>query len=214
MKAKNLLIGTVAGVVLSAGVAAAQGDLTEERSRAEAASQVLVELARVEDSAVPNALLNRAKALAVVPHVVRGAFIVGGRFGKGLVIERMASGDWSAPAYVTLGGASVGLQIGGDATDLILVFIEEDGLQALLDDKLTLGADASVSAGPIGRSVQAGTNLTLDSAIYAYSRSKGLFAGVALISHGYPEADVRMISFAVLWGFFSGLIFQGAEKSR
>jgi lipid-binding SYLF domain-containing protein len=141
---------------------------------------MLTEMMRTEDRAVPEALLDRAKAIAVIPHVVKGAFIVGGRFGKGLLTARDESGTWGPAAYVQLSGASVGLQIGGQATDLIMVFIEEDGLEALLNDKVKLGVDASVAAGPLGRSAEAATNLTLDSAIYAYSRSKGLFAGIAL----------------------------------
>jgi len=177
----TMLIGAAACFAMFTAVSmGADTDLKDERERADNAAQVLVEIARAEDAGIPNALLDRAKAIAVTPHVVRGAFGVGGRFGKGLVTQRLPSGEWSAPAFVNVGGASFGFQIGGDATDLILVFIEEKGLEELLNDKLTLGADASVAAGPLGRSLEAGTNVTLDSAIYSYSRSKGLFAGVAL----------------------------------
>jgi lipid-binding SYLF domain-containing protein len=153
---------------------------TDEAARAKAAGAVLHEMTRAEDARIPNYLLERAKAIAVVPHVVRGAFIVGGRWGKGVVASRDAQGEWDRAAFVELGGASVGFQIGGDATDLIMVFIEEDGLDALLNDRVELGANVSVAAGPLGRSAEAGTNVTLDAAIYAYSRSKGVFAGAAL----------------------------------
>jgi lipid-binding SYLF domain-containing protein len=152
----------------------------EARDRVKAAADVLREMVRAEDADIPEALLSRAKAVAVVPHVVRGAFIVGGRWGKGVVATRAADGQWGPASFVDLSGASVGFQIGGDATDLIMVFIEEDGLEALLEDRVELGANASVAAGPIGRSGEIGTNVTLDSAIYAYSRSKGAFAGAAL----------------------------------
>jgi len=153
---------------------------TEARDRVEAAAQVLREMVRAEDADIPEALLSRAKAIAVVPHVVRGAFVVGGRWGKGVVATRDANGNWGPASFIDLSGASVGFQIGGDATDLIMVFIEEDGLEALLEDRIELGANVSVAAGPLGRSGEIGTNATLDAAIYAYSRSKGVFAGAAL----------------------------------
>jgi len=173
LAAAIVIAGTENSVRLSA-------DGTDDAARANAASDVLREMTRADDTRIPNYLLNRAKAIAVVPHVVRGAFIVGGRWGKGVVGSRDAQGQRGPAAFVELGGASVGFQIGGDATDLIMVFIEEDGLEALLNDRLELGANASVAAGPLGRSAEAGTNVTLDAAIYAYSRSKGVFAGVAL----------------------------------
>jgi lipid-binding SYLF domain-containing protein len=167
-------------LVTTSAVAEATADGSEERDRVEAAAQVLREMVRAEDAHIPDALLSRARAIAVVPHVVRGALIVGGRWGKGVVATRDTDGEWGPASFLDLSGASIGFQIGGDATDLIMVFIEEDGLEALLDDRIELGANVSVAAGPIGRSGEIGTNVTLDSAIYAYSRSKGAFAGAAL----------------------------------
>jgi len=157
-----------------------QRDLRDEAERVRQAAAALEEILRAPDKGIPQDLLSRAHAIAVIPHVVKGAFIVGGRFGKGLVAKRLVDGTWSAPSFVDISGGSVGLQIGAEATDLVLVFTEGKALEALLEDKLELGAGASVAAGPVGRSAEAGTNLTLDSAIYSYSRSKGLFAGVAL----------------------------------
>jgi lipid-binding SYLF domain-containing protein len=167
-------------LVTTSAVAEATADDSEERDRVEAAAQVLREMVRAEDAHIPDALLSRARAIAVVPHVVRGALIVGGRWGKGVVATRDTDGEWGPASFLDLSGASIGFQIGGDATDLIMVFIEEGGLEALLDDRIELGANVSVAAGPIGRSGEIGTNVTLDSAIYAYSRSKGAFAGAAL----------------------------------
>jgi lipid-binding SYLF domain-containing protein len=95
-------------------------------------------------------------------------------------VQRLPDGSWSAPAYVSLGGASYGFQIGAQSTDLVLVFTGDNGLRALIDDHVKLGADLSITAGPVGRNVEVGTNLTMDSAIYSYSRSEGLFAGVSL----------------------------------
>jgi lipid-binding SYLF domain-containing protein/peptidoglycan hydrolase-like protein with peptidoglycan-binding domain len=149
--------------------------------RAQKAADVLKDLTTGADKKVPNELLSRAEAVAVIPHVVKGALGIGGRYGKGLVAQRLDNGHWSAPAYIQIGGGSFGAQIGVSSTDLVLVFTDRKALDMLMGGKdLKLGADAGVVAGPIGRSAEAGVNAKLDTAIYAYSRSKGLFAGVAL----------------------------------
>lgn len=132
------------------------------------------------DQEIPADLLAKAHGIAVVPNVVKGAFLAGGRFGKGLVSARDENGEWGTPLYIDIGGGSFGLQIGVEATDLILVFTEPDGLREMLKDNLKLGADAGAVVGPVGRRLEAGTNLTFDSPIYSYSRNKGVFAGVAL----------------------------------
>jgi lipid-binding SYLF domain-containing protein len=169
----------VAFVIFLTSVATA-AQLEAEKERAERAADALEEILRAKDNSIPTDLLKRAYAVAVIPHVVKGAFVVGGSYGKGLVAKRNDNGHWGPPAYVEIGGGSLGFQIGVQATDLILVFVEEKGLDALLEDKLKLGADASVAAGPIGRRAEIGTNATLDAAIYSYSRTKGVFAGVSL----------------------------------
>ena len=182
--ARLLAACAVAGLVtthLPISLSAQSRDDKDERERIESSVQVLQEMTRAEDAdGIPESLLARARAIAVIPHVVRGAFIVGGRWGKGVISARSADGTWGPASFLDLSGASVGFQIGGDATDVILVFIEENGLDALLEDRVELGANVSAAAGPLGRSVEIGTNVTLDSAIYGYSRSKGLFAGAAL----------------------------------
>jgi len=129
---------------------------------------------------IPEELMSRAKGISVIPHVVKGALGIGGRYGKGLMSQRDANGKWLPPTFVEIGGASAGFQLGVEATDLVLVFMEEKGIKSLLDGKVTLGADAAVAAGPVGRKASAGTDVKLTSAIYSYSRSKGLFAGVSL----------------------------------
>ncbi len=161
-----------------AGTASDQGE-TKLRDRSEQAAAVLTDILNAPDNGIPKALLDKATAIAVIPHVLKGAFVVGGSYGKGLIAQRTASG-WSAPAYISLGGGSFGFQIGASATDYVLVFTNSEGLKPLLSGKLTLGADASVAAGPVGRTANASTDVTLNSAIYSYSRSKGIFAGVAL----------------------------------
>jgi lipid-binding SYLF domain-containing protein len=160
--------------------AAEKAEVSDEQERAVMAAHVLEAARTAEDASIPNSLIENAWGIAVIPHVVKGAFGVGGHWGKGLVARRLEDGSWSAPAYVQMGGASYGFQIGVEATDLVLVFTDKAGLEALLDDKLKLGGNASIAAGPVGRRAEAGTNVTLDSAIYSYSRSKGLFAGVSL----------------------------------
>ena len=153
-------------------------DASERISKAAA---VLQDRTSASDKRVPNELLQRAEAIAVIPNMVKGAFGIGGRFGKGVVSERAENGRWSAPAFIEIGGGSFGLQIGVSSTDLVLVFTDRKAMSMLEGGKdLKLGVDAGVVAGPLGREAEAGVNAKLETAIYAYSRSKGLFAGIAL----------------------------------
>jgi len=153
----------------------------DESERIAKAVDVLQDLTAAPDKKVPHELLERAEAIAVIPNMIKGAFGVGGNYGKGMVSQRLANGNWSQPAYLQIGGGSFGAQLGVSSTDLVLVFTDRKALDLLEGGKdLKLGADAGVVAGPIGRTAEAGVNANLKSAIYAYSRSKGLFAGVAL----------------------------------
>jgi lipid-binding SYLF domain-containing protein len=161
-------------------VSANESDTRDERERALKAAAALDSIMAAPDQEIPAELLAKAHGIAVIPNVVKGAFLAGGRFGKGLVSARDESGAWGTPLYIDIGGGSFGLQLGVEATDLILVFTEPDGLREMLKDNLKLGADAGAVAGPVGRRVEAGTNLTFDSPIYSYSRNKGVFAGIAL----------------------------------
>jgi lipid-binding SYLF domain-containing protein len=172
----------MATLTLTSAIVAAQSQpgTREERERAQQAAEVLDSIMGAPDQEIPAGLLAKAHGIAVIPNVVKGAFLAGGRFGKGLVAARNERGEWGTPLYVDIGGGSFGLQIGVEATDLILVFTRPDGLREMLKDNLKLGADAGAVAGPVGRRVEAGTNLTFDSPIYSYSRNKGVFAGVSL----------------------------------
>lgn len=153
-------------------------DASERISKA---TDVLQDLTASADKKVPNELLERAEAIAVIPNMMKGAFGIGGRYGKGVVSQRDANGRWSAPSFLEIGGGSFGAQIGVSSTDLVLVFTDRKALDLLEGGKdLKLGVDAGIVAGPIGRTAEAGVNANLKSAIYAYSRAKGLFAGVAL----------------------------------
>ena len=158
---------------------AAKVDDSDQAERAMKAAEVLTEIMAIPENGVPEELMERAVAVAVIPHVIKGAFGIGGRYGKGLVSHRV-NGKWSAPSYIDIGGGSVGFQLGVEATDLVLVFTNNDGFKGLLDGKVKLGADASVAAGPVGRKAEIGTDVLLKSAVFSYSRSKGLFAGISL----------------------------------
>jgi len=155
-------------------------DVKDQADRAREAASVLTEMMGIPEQRVPDELMERATGIAVIPHVVKGAFGIGGRYGKGLMAQRLANGQWSTPTYIEIGGGSFGLQIGVEATDLVLVFTNKEGVQSLMKGKVKLGADATVAAGPLGRKGEIGTDIRLNSAIYSYSRSKGLFAGVSL----------------------------------
>jgi len=150
-----------------------------EADRAKEAAKVLTEVMNIPENSIPDQLMEKAHGIAVIPHVVKGAFGIGGQWGKGLMSQKAANGSWSPPAFVEVGGGSFGLQIGVEASDIVL-FTDETGIKGLLKGKVKLGADASVSAGPVGRKAEVGTDVLLRSGVLAYSRSKGLFAGISL----------------------------------
>ncbi|MCG3162246.1 MAG: hypothetical protein JMDDDDMK_03486 [Acidobacteria bacterium] len=148
-------------------------------SQSSKASKVFTEIMAAPDKAIPNAVLDKAVCIAVFPQVIKGGFVFGARGGRGLASCRTASG-WSAPAFFGMKGGSFGLQIGAQATDFVLLFMNDDGMKSLLKNKFEMGGDASVAAGPVGRQAGASTDLKLDAQILSYSRSKGLFAGLEL----------------------------------
>lgn len=148
--------------------------------RAENAVRVLDEIMRSPDRGIPRRMLQDAYAIAVIPDVVKAGLVIGGRRGRGLISVRTPDGTWSHPAFLTLTGGSIGFQAGVQSTDVILVFRSARGVDSIVNGKFTLGADAAVAAGPVGRSAQASTDAELKAEILSYSRSRGLFAGVAL----------------------------------
>lgn len=159
----------------------AASDPAELEKRIQNCNEVLAEIMQMPDKTIPTDLLSKCAAVAIFPYVIKGGFFVGARYGKGIVIAHdPKTGKWKAPAFFTLGGGSFGFQFGAQAIDLILVIMNKRGLEGLLKDKFTLGGDAAVAAGPVGRSASADTDLLLKAGIFSYSRSKGLFAGVAL----------------------------------
>ncbi len=152
----------------------------KEDERARNAARVLSEIMAVPDKRVPNHLIEKAEAIAVIPDVVKAGLVLGGRHGKGLISVRSADGTWANPSYITITGGSIGFQAGVQSTDVVLVFRSKRGVDQIVNGKFTLGADAAVAAGPVGRNAQASTDAQLKAEIYSYSRSRGLFAGVAL----------------------------------
>jgi lipid-binding SYLF domain-containing protein len=151
-----------------------------ESDRATDAARVLGEILRIPEDRIPDKLLVDAEAIAVIPSVIKAGFGVGGRRGRGLIAVRGPDRTWSNPSYITLTGGSFGFQAGVQSTDVILVFRTRRGVDNIVGGKFTLGADASVAAGPVGRSAQASTDEHLKAEILSYSRARGLFAGVAL----------------------------------
>jgi lipid-binding SYLF domain-containing protein len=157
------------------------GNLKDASEKISKAAAVLHALTNAGDKRIPAEMLQRAEAVAVIPEMVKGALAIGGRYGKGVVSARQNGSSWSAPAFIQIGGGSFGAQIGVTSTDLVLIFTDADALNTLEGGaELKLGADAAIVAGPVGRSAEAGVDIGLDSAIFAYSRSQGLFAGIAL----------------------------------
>jgi SH3 domain-containing YSC84-like protein 1 len=154
-------------------------NLDDEISQSVKAATVFGQIMDTPDKGIPKELLEKAECVAVFPSVLKAGFIVGGRGGRGVASCRTITG-WSAPAYFTLGGGSIGLQIGAQSTDFVMLFMNKDGMKSLLSDEFTLGGDASVAAGPVGRQAGASTDLKLNAQILSYSRSKGLFAGLEL----------------------------------
>jgi lipid-binding SYLF domain-containing protein len=151
-----------------------------QEARLLTATQVLDELHRMPEQNVPNWLLERAHAVAVIPDVIKVGLGIGGRRGKGVLVVRRDNGEWSNPIFVNLTGGSFGFQVGVQSTDVVLVFTSRHSIEGIVGGKVTLGADASVAAGPVGRQSSAATDVGLTAQVYSYSRASGLFAGVAL----------------------------------
>jgi len=153
---------------------------SKELERAANAVAVLREITRSPDRGIPESLLKKAKGIAVIPNLVKAGFIIGGRRGKGLLSVKNAQGVWTHPIYITMTGGSIGWQAGVQSSDVILVFRTQRSIDGIVNGKFTLGADAAVAAGPVGRQASAATDSELKAEVYSYARSRGLFAGIAL----------------------------------
>lgn len=174
----TLLLTLVGALALATSPMLAQ---SEEAARIKAATTVLQEIKDAPDGGVPKWVVEKAQGVAVFPGVKKGGLLIGGEWGRGIISAKaMKSGTWSAPAFLTLTGGSIGAQIGGQEVDLLLVVIDQKGLEQLASNQFKLGADVGVSAGPVGRNSEASTDVQMRAKILSYSRSRGLFAGVTL----------------------------------
>ena len=175
------IVGGVCAVLVLAGWQGVRGaEPGEDAERVAEATTVFAEMMAAEDSAVPESILSKAEGIAIFPSTIKAGFIFGGMRGRGVLSVRGDKRSWSAPAFLTLTGGSFGLQIGGQATDLILVIMNKRGLENLVRNQFKLGADASVAAGPLGRDAQASTDIQMRAQILSYSRARGVFAGVTI----------------------------------
>lgn len=209
MSAKlNKIVIVTVSLLLSLPAMAA----TREEKRVADAADVLDQLLRIPEKTIPPTLLARAYAVAVIPDVVRVGFGVGARRGKGIIVVRQGDDSWSNPAFVTLTGGSVGWQAGVQSTDVILVFKTRQGVSDIENGKLTLGADASIAAGPLGRQAEIATDIEFEAEVVSYSRSRGLFAGVALQGAGVTMDRKANAAFYGSTGMTPGKIFASSPN--
>jgi lipid-binding SYLF domain-containing protein len=167
-------------VLLLVSPAALAGKRSDSVERLERSTEVFREVMRIPEKGIPGDLLDKAECVAIIPGLKKAGLGFGGKYGKGLVMCRQAKRTFSAPSFITIEGGSVGFQIGVQQTDVVMLIMNRKGIEKLIGDKFTLGADASAAAGPVGRDASAQTNVRLDAEILTYSRAKGLFAGVSL----------------------------------
>jgi lipid-binding SYLF domain-containing protein len=153
---------------------------SKEIDRVEKAEEAFKEMMNIPEEGIPESLLNRAEAVAIIPGFWKAAWGLGGRHGKGVILVKHDKGGWSYPAFVSMTGGSLGFQIGVQRADIILVFKNKRSVRTIDEGKFTLGADAGVAAGPVGRKAEANTDIKFEAEIYSYSKSKGLFAGVSI----------------------------------
>ena len=155
-------------------------DRADVVKRLQRATDVFTEIMKTPDKGIPEDLLSKCECIGIVPGLKKAGLGIGGKYGKGVVMCRKPDRSWTAPAFITIEGGSVGFQIGFTQIDVVMLFMNRKGVDKLIGDKFTIGADASAAAGPVGRQTSAQTNIRMDAEILTYSRAKGLFAGVAL----------------------------------
>jgi lipid-binding SYLF domain-containing protein len=187
------IIASLCLCLLASGVANAASSKADLQDRIDAAKTVLDQIMQAKDSTIPRNIIQSATCVGVVPSMIKGAFVFGAQYGQGVVTCRTGHG-WSGPVFLRMAGGSWGLQFGGQATDLILVAVNDRGFQDLLKNKFKIGGDASAAAGPVGRAGQASTDWKMNAELLSYSRNKGLFAGISLdgtsVSQNKPDTEV------------------------
>ena len=176
---RHLVLAVLSLVALLGNLAWAGSAHEDSTERMQNSANVLKEIAAAPDKGIPEEVLNGAKCVVVVPHLIKGGFIVGGKHGRGVAVCRTRTG-WSAPAFISVGGGSWGLQIGAEGVDLVMLVMNDKGLQHLLSSKFEVTGEGSAAAGPVGRHASAGTDWKLNTELLTYSRSRGIFAGLTL----------------------------------
>ena len=207
MKSKCIII-MLCMVFLSSAAYGWEGNQSDSGQKIIESAGVLEEIFAIPEGSIPPTLIRNAHAIVVIPGLIKAGFIVGGRYGSGLMMVRDREGIWHYPVMVTLTGASIGWQIGVQSTDIILVFKKLKSVEAIERGKFTLGADASIAAGPVGRHVEASTDIQFKSEIYSYSRSRGLFAGIAL------EGAALLIDEDATWALYSRPAYDILHKTE
>lgn len=164
----------------SAEIQERRREITPELEKVNDAIEVIEEMVEIPEEGIPEALLSKAYGIAIIPRVIKAAWVVGGRFGKGVLLVRNERGHWGNPSFIRIAGGSVGWQVGVQSADIILVFKRRKSIESITEGKITLGADAAVAAGPVGRRAEVSTDVGLEAEIFSYSKSRGLFAGVSI----------------------------------
>lgn len=167
-------------LVLVVSTAALAADRRDQVQRLQRATEVFSEIMKTPDKGIPEGLLDKCECVGIVPGLKKAGLGLGGKYGKGLVMCRKPDRRWTAPSFITIEGGSIGFQIGFTQIDVVMLMMNRKGVEKLIGDKFTIGADASAAAGPVGRQTAAQTNIRMDAEILTYSRAKGLFAGISL----------------------------------
>ena len=203
---KRVIVFVLMGCLGSFAWAGEQSKDVSERLQM--GTDVISQMTSAPDKGIPEEVLASAKCIAVVPHLVKGGFILGGKHGRGMATCRTADG-WSAPAFISVGGGSAGLQIGVEGVDLIMLIMNEKGMQQLLSSKFQISGEGSAAAGPVGRHASAGTDWKMDTQMLTYSRSKGVFAGLTL-----EGAVVQQDSDSTISVYGKDVTFQSVLKGK
>jgi lipid-binding SYLF domain-containing protein len=180
MNKRSFVAHVVAILFFTVSTVAVAFNRSDSVKRLQRATEVFSEIMKTPDKGIPEDLLDKCECVGIVPGLKKAGLGLGGKYGKGLVMCRKPDRSWTAPSFITIEGGSIGLQIGFTQIDVVMLIMNRKGVEKLIGDKFTIGADASAAAGPVGRQTAAQTNIRLDAEILTYSRAKGLFAGVSL----------------------------------
>jgi len=214
IKQKRLALGVIFVLALAlvrpSPAAAAKDDKADKDiQRVQDSIRVLGEMMKEADKSIPQDLLAKSAGIAIIPGVIKAAYVIGGRHGNGVLVVRGKDGGWSSPSFIKLTGGSLGLQIGVESADILLLFMTPRSVGNITNGKFTLGADAGLAAGPLGRAAEASTDAQLKAEIYSYSRSRGLFAGLSLQGASLSVDGNANERFYQLKGVGAQTIFEG-----